>query len=537
MSTSSDHARKPSPVPMHGAARPGLRARRPPGWRAYAGTGLIVAGCSATAALMQPHFDLSNLTMVYLVGVVLSAIAFGRGPAIAAAVLSVAVFDFVFVPPRFTFEVADTQYLVTFAVMLLVAVVIGTLTAWLREQLEIARLRELRTEALYRLSNDLAVRSTAQELLQAAVARIAEVHGAPVAILLPGSSGRLEVAAGEADILGTGREREAAQWAYANGESAGSGTPVFPETHAVHLALKAPTKSLGVLSVRSSDPRVRRDPERVHLLRALASQTALALERCRLADEAQAATMEAEAERTRNALLSSVSHDLRTPLAAITGAASSLHDVAALSAETRRELADTISEEAQRLNRLIGNLLEMTRLESGTVHVRKDWHSLEEVVGAALGRLEPILGDRVVQVALPADLPLIPLDDVLFEQVLWNLIENAHKYSPEGRPIDVSAAIDGRELRLEVSDRGPGVRLGDEPHVFEKFYRGQNGAGKPGFGLGLAICRGIVAAHGGTIQAASRPGGGARFIVRLSLEGEPPTVEAEAPAEAPTGDA
>ncbi len=514
----------------------GRGARRRTGWPAYAGTSLVVAACTAIATLMQRHFDLSNLTMVYLVGVVVSAIAFGRGPAIAAAVLSVAVFDFAFVPPAFTFEVADTQYLVTFAVMLLVAVVIGTLTAWLREQLEGARLRELRTAALYRLSHDLAVQSTAGDVLRAAVARIAEVMDARVAILLPDEAGRLEALVGDLGLPGAGAERAAAQWAYDNGEMAGSGTPVFPDAQGVHLGLRAPAKTLGVLSVRSLDRRGLHDPDWLQMLRALASQTTLALERCRLAEEAQAACMQAEAERTRSALLSSLSHDLRTPLAAITGAASSLRDDAgSLSAGTRRELADTISEEVQRLNRLIGNLLEMTRLESGAIRVRKEWHSLEEVVGAALARLEASLGDRPVHLALPADPPLIPLDDVLFEQVVWNLVENAHKYSPAGRPIDITAAIDGREIRLEVADRGPGLRPGEERQVFEKFYRGTTGSGQPGFGLGLTICRGIVAAHGGTIQAAGRPGGGATFTVRLSLEGEPPAVEVEAPGEAPTG--
>jgi two-component system sensor histidine kinase KdpD len=260
----------------------------------------------------------------------------------------------------------------------------------------------------------------------------------------------------------------------------------------------------------------------------LASQTALALEGCRLAEEAHAARTQVATERSRSALLSSVSHDVRTPLAAITGAATSLRDGSAqLEESTRRELAEMIAEEAQRLNRLIGNILDMTRLESGNLRVRKEWHSLEEVVGAALVRLEGSLDVRPVLLLLSPDLPLVSLDDVLFEQVVRNLIENAHKYSPPELPIEVRAAIDGEFLRLEVADRGPGLPPGEEARIFEGFYRGANTAGIHGAGLGLAICQGIVLGHAGTLTAANRPGGGAIFTVCLPLGGEPPRVEDE----------
>jgi two-component system sensor histidine kinase KdpD len=276
--------------------------------------------------------------------------------------------------------------------------------------------------------------------------------------------------------------------------------------------------------------------ERFQLFRVLVSQTALALERCRLADEVHAARSLADTERSRNALLSSVSHDLRTPLATITGAATSLRDgTAQLADATRRDLADMIAEEAQRLNRLIGNILDMTRLESGMLQIRRDWHSLEELVGAALVRLEATLGSRPVVLDLPPDLPLVSLDGVLFEQVLTNLIENAHKYSADGLPIEIRADIAGTALRLEVADRGPGLPPGEETHVFEKFHRGSNTRAVTGAGLGLAICQGIVEAHGGTISAANRDGGGATFTVRLPLEGVPPIVEQERGASAAAG--
>jgi two-component system, OmpR family, sensor histidine kinase KdpD len=388
----------PAPAP---AGRPPVTpATETWAWRAYGGAVLIVAACTAIAAFMQRHFDPPNLTMIYLFGVVVAAIAFGRGPAVVAAVLSVAVFDFLFVPPRFDFGVSDTQYLVTFGVMLVVAIVIGTLTAWLREQRQWALYREQRTTELHRLTRDL--------------------------------------------------------------------------------------------------------------------------------------QLQAETERTRSALLSSVSHDFRTPLAVITGAASSLRDGAGtLSEQTRQELADTIAEEALRLNRLIGNLLDMTRLEAGALAPRKEWESLEEVVGAALERLEPALRNRPVLLKLAPDLPLVPLDAVLFEQAVRNLVENANKYSAEGLPIEIAAAIQGDELRFEVGDRGPGIGPGEEQRLFEKFYRGANTAGQPGVGLGLSICEAIARAHGGTVTAANRPGGGAVFTIWLPLEGAP--TQAQVPEEELTG--
>ncbi len=510
-----------------------LSTRRPPGWLAYTGTVLIVAACTGIAALMESRFELSNVSMVLLAGVVIAAVAFGRGPAVLAAVLAVAVYDFGFVPPRFTLRVSDTQYLVLLAVMLLVAIVTGTLTAWLRDQRGAAEARERQTAALYRLGHDLANARTAAEVLRAAAERITSLLGTPVAALLPGPDGRVEVVQGDPDLFGGGEdERRIAQWAYENGEPAGLEGQGFPSPRALHLPLRAAARSLAVLAVRAPQPPAAWGAG-LHLLRAMAAQAALALERCRLADEAQEARTQAETERARSTLLSSVSHDLRTPLAAITGAASSLRETGAgLPEATRRELVDEIFEQSERLNRLIGNLLDMTRLESGALRVRKEWHSLEEVIGAALVRLEAALGDRPVRVRVPEDLPLAPLDDVLFEQVVWNLVENAHKQAPPGTEIEIAASIRGGALVVEVADRGPGLAPGEERRVFEKFYRGRHAGTRPGFGLGLAICRGIVEAHGGTIEAANRPGGGALFTVCLPLEGEPPRIEEEPEAEA-----
>lgn len=494
----------------------------------FIGAAVVIALCTLVAALLERQFDLANLTMIYLLGVVIVAVLLGRAAAIFAAVAGVAVFDFVFVPPRYTFAVEDTQYLVTFSVMLLVAVLTATLTARLREQREEARVQEARSAALYRLGHDLAIRGDDAEVLASVVTRLRDLFAERVAILMPDPDGRLATACGDPSILDTQAERDAATWAHRSGVPTGMASAMHTNARGLFVPLLAGATILGVLALRAEGDATRYDPARFDLLLALASLSALAIARCRLAEDSRAARVEVEAERSRNALLQSVSHDLRTPLASITGAATGLRDGAAtLTDEAKHDLADTIAEEADRLNRLIGNILDMTRLDSGSLRARKEWHSLEEVLGAALTRLEPRLGARPVRVNGVGGLPLVPLDDVLFEQVVRNLIENAEKYSPAGTPIEIRAAVDGAWLRLDVADRGPGVPAGEEVRLFEKFYRAPNAFSRPGAGLGLTICKGFVEAHGGTLTAAPRDGGGLVFTVRLPLEGEPPVVESE----------
>ena len=491
--------------------------------RGYLWTLGIVAACTALAAVMERHFAPANLTMIYLLGVVVSGVVFGRRPAVLAAVLSVLAFDFAFVPPRFTFRVDDTQYLVTFAVMLVVAVVAGSLTASLREQREAALLRERRSATLHRLSRDLVASLGVPEVASAIAARIGEILGARVAVSLPSGGDGMRVAAGDADLLEQEDERATVRRVFENRVPEPLGvTGSAAPSPGLHLPLEAGARVLGVLTVQPADPVALADRERFHLLRALTNQAALALERSRLAGDVHRARLEAESERTRSTLLSSVSHDLRTPLASIVGAASTLRDArASLSEQDRCELADTIAEEALRLDRRVGNLLEMAKLESTSVLLRKSWHSLEEVVGASLARLEPALGGRPVHISLPADLPLVELDATSFEQVISNLIENALKYTPAGSPLEIGAEVVGPELRFHVADHGPGLAQGEAERVFEKFERGAAAGALPGSGLGLAICRAIVRAHGGRIEAGERPGGGAVFSVFVPLSPAP----------------
>lgn len=315
-------------------------------------------------------------------------------------------------------------------------------------------------------------------------------------------------------------------WAFDHGQAAGRGTGTLAAAEARYLPLKTARGAVGVLGVKPTDPAIYLTPDQRRLLEAFASLAALAVERAQLAAQAEQARVQIETERLRNSLLSSVSHDLRTPLAGITGAASSLlADSSPLDAGTRQELTQSIYDEANRLNLLVRNLLDMTRLESGGIQVNKAWQPLEEVLGAALTRMEPALAGRPVTVRLDPDLPLAPLDEVSIAQVLVNLLENAIKYTPPDSPIDLAAWADGAKVVVEVADRGPGLAAGDEQRVFEKFYRADKSAG--GVGLGLAICRGIVEAHGGHIWAENRLGGGVAFCFELPIEGQPPVVPQE----------
>jgi two-component system, OmpR family, sensor histidine kinase KdpD len=502
--------------------------RRPSNGRAYVRALAVVVVCTGLARLMFPHFAPANLIMVYLVGVVIVALGCGRGPAMLASLLSVAAFDFFFVPPYLTFVVEDTEYIITFAVMLLVAVIISTLTVRIKEQAEIAHDRERRTAQLYAMSRAFANSRSTQALMRVAAKHISDLFHCPVVMLLPDAQGHVTVLAREqlADAPSE-HDQGVAQWVYDYGQTAGIGTECLPGAQGLYLPLITSRGTAGVLGIYPARASYAFLPDEVQLLETFANQTAVAIERARLAEETEEARVQIETERLRNALLSSISHDLRTPLSAITGAVSSLlTNDRTLAADDRHELAQVAYEEAERLNRLVGNLLEMTRLESGGIQVEKEWELLEEIVGSTLNRLGTRLDDHPIAVKLPPDLPLVPIDSVLIEQVLLNLLDNALKYTPPGSPIELSGQARGREVVVSVADRGPGLPPGDEKRVFDKFYRAQPKT-SGGVGLGLTICRGIVEAHAGRIWAENRPSGGARFSFTLPLDGQPPEVSAE----------
>ncbi len=497
---------------------------------ASAATSAIATG---VAWLIFGRGRLTDVVMTYLLGIVVVAMRFGYGPSLLATGLAIVLVDFFFVEPYFSFAVSDFQHVVTFGVMLVVAVVISSLTERIRNQADAARSREQRTASLYAITRELASLRTTGNLAAAAVTHIHEVFDAKAAVLLHGDGGRLtKIATGalgfEDAFEPDAKDMGVADWVWRNDKPAGLGTDTLPSAAALYLPLREARGRVGVLGVLPSDKRRFSNPEQRGLLEVFASQVASALERARLSEEAQQTHVEMESDRLRRSLLSSVSHDLRSPLAVIAGAARSLSEPDEITRNARRELAHTIGEESDRLSSLVRNLLDMTKLTSGAVKVNKEWQPLDEVVAAALARMEEQLRPWKVSVNLPRDPPLLPIDAVLIEQVLVNLLENATKYTPKGTALELSARLDDREVIVELSDRGPGIPLDQVAAIFEKFYRLPREREGGGAGLGLAICRGIILAHGGRIWAENRAGGGASFYFTIPIEGAPPTRTAAA---------
>jgi two-component system sensor histidine kinase KdpD len=488
---------------------------------------LVVSLCTGVAALMSSYFESVDLVMVYLLGIVITASRTSTWPALFATLFSIAAFDFFFIPPYNTFAVNDIRHVVTFIVMFIISVVISRLTLRVRQQAEAARMRERRTAALYNLSRDLVRERGTERLSELAVKHIGEVFDSQVVILVPDEQNRLAISvSGPSAFTPDQQELSVAQWVYEHRQPAGLSTDTLPGAKALYLPLIASGGPVGVVGI---EPRTTGDafePEQLHYLEGFANQAAIALERSFLASATQNALLKAETESLRNTLLSSISHDLRTPLSAITGAATTLlqNDIA-LDRQNRLELLQTIQEEADHLNRIMKNVLDMTRLESGAITVNKEWQPLEEIVGAVLNRLGERLNDHPVKVNLQGNLPLIPFDSLLLEQVFMNLFDNAIKYSPKGTPLELSASESFYTVTIELADRGPGIVQGDEERIFEKFVRGRGAGG--GVGLGLAICRTIINAHGGKIWAENREGGGAVFRFTLSAAGLPPAPKRE----------
>lgn len=499
-------------------------------WRPYfLAAGAVAAAGLVAAGLARAGLAEANVVMTFLAAVAVVAARLGRGPAVLASVAAVLVFDFFFVPPYLSFAVSDTQYAITFGVMLAIGLLVSTLTARLRSQLEGGRVRERRLAALVHLGKLLGAVSGEAFLVAAAGRQVADLLGGEVVIYLRGDAGGPRLVYGDGSAVAAHPvSGPAAHWVIGHDQPAGAGTDTLPNAPALFLPLTGSQSTVGAIGVRAAGPDGRLSPDQRQLVEACAGQLALALERDRLTLAAVEAETRAEAEKVRNTLLNGVSHDLRTPLAAVAGAADTLLNTPPADDGTRRQLLETVADEAVRLGRLLENVLQMSRLEAGAAAPNRQWHVLEEVIGSALHRTRRELEGRPVGVRIPPDLPLVSVDGVLLEQVFVNLLENAARHTPAGTPVTVTAAVEGSQLAVAVADAGPGLPPGSEARAFDKFYRASPGADAGrGSGLGLAIGRAIAQAHGGTIAARNRPGGGAEFVVRLPLAEDAPRVPGE----------
>lgn len=455
----------------------------------YVAAVLLVAGATALGKTLFSNVQPTNQVMLYLLAVVISGLGWGRESTVLASALGVAAFDFFFVPPVFFMSVEEAEYLITFTAFLAVALAIGNLTGRLRDHVAMLAARERETTALYAFSQRMVAARDLREVGSAVAVQVSDTFGCPVALSLP--SGKTFASPGFA-----------------------------ASDRAEQIPLETPQGVVGVL-VMGKDADL--DVSQRRLLEILAAQAAVVVERAMLAEEARRAQLLLEEERLHDALLHSISHSLRTPLSSIIGSLSTLLDPGPeeLSPVVRHDLVEAAREEAERLNGIVGNLLDMTRLETGHLRLLVDWYDLEDVIGAALGQAERTLNKRQVRVDLPEGLPLVALDQVLIMQVLGNLLDNAVKYSRPGSPLEIGVRRAGSEVEISVADRGPGIPEAERQRVFAKFYRVDRPGSPSGTGLGLAICKGIVEAHHGRIWAEGRPGGGTviRFTLPVGREG------------------
>ncbi|MBV9249034.1 MAG: sensor histidine kinase KdpD [Acetobacteraceae bacterium] len=484
---------------------------------AYAGTVASVAIALAIALLLRETLAVASISLAFLTAVLVSAVLWGLGPALSACLLSVLAYNFFFLPPVYTFTIADPENVVTLFFFAITAVIASNLTARVRAQAITARSRARITEELYQFNRKLAVAASLEDVLWATVHQIALMLRVNVVLLLP-QDHRLAVCAGfppedrldEADLA-------AASWTWEKNRPAGRGADTLPGAKRLFLPMQTGRGPVGVIGIDRDELGPLLTPDQQRLLNALADQAALAIERVNLVEAVDRARLAAETDRLRSALLTSISHDLRTPLASILGSATSLRS--SRDPETRETLVSTIQDEAERLNRFIGNLLDMTRLESGPITVGTTLADVSDIAGSALRRAEKILAGHKVEVKIQHELPLVAVDEVLLEQALFNLLDNAAKYTPEGSTISIAAWRDNSHVRLQVRDEGPGIPAAELDRVFEKFYRaGGTDRRRAGTGLGLAICRGFVEAMHGTVTAANRTDrSGAVFTIMLPI--------------------
>ena len=494
-------------------------------WQHYAWSlGSIVLTTAANAAVLSlvPWASYLVVGLTELLAVLLIAVYLGRGPALLAALVSAISWNFLFIEPRFTLQISEAQDVILFFLYFAIAIFVGNMTARLRSQERLASNNAERTSALYALAHETATAVNMNDVLRVAVTQIGGAFDAEVAILLAQGPELSREPHPASTLAIDDKGYSVAVWCFENGRVAGHFTDTLPLADAQFLPLHTPDRTVGVLGLRTRGGALPFSESL--LLETFASQIALSIERELLDEAAEQTTMLQESERLFTTLLNSISHELRTPIATITGAASSLLDPQMGGhAPTRTQLAADIQDAGNRLNRLVANLLDMSRLESGQLRLKLEWCDLGDVVGVAVERLDHCLGGRPVAIGQAAAVPLVRLDFVLMEQVFVNLLDNACAYTPPGSPIDIAIDHVGRSVIVTITDHGPGLSADDLDHVFDKFYRSADAA-TGGTGLGLSICRGLVEAHGGTLTANNAPGAGARFTVRLPADAAPPPV-------------
>jgi two-component system sensor histidine kinase KdpD len=474
---------------------------------------IIIIVITAFGLLIRDWITPTNLVMPYLLGVVSIAIALGRGPAVFASVMGVFAFDIFLVPPYLTLVVDDTEYIITFLALFLVSVVISNLTYQVKEQAIQAKEREARVTSLYNLSHDLTGAYSIDNVVLAILENISGTLQHDLWLFLKDNNGDNEFTIWMTSGAAERSVDEAVLFTYSSGQPSGPGTNSHPHSQTINLPLSTNTGRVGVLSISETGVGGKISPEKLQLLEAYANLSALALERIFLNRQASQAQLLKEKEQLQSALLNSISHDFRTPLATITGTLSSLDSgIEQLDPKTRQDLTRNAWSEAEKLNRLVGNLLNMSRLESGALNLQLEPVDVQDLIGATLEQMKSRL-THPVNIELPDELPLIEADFVLVEQALLNLLENAIKYSPEGAPIDISVHLSDECLFVDVQDHGPGIPAQDLPHIFEKFYRVRQMPNPGGVGLGLAIAKGILDAHQATLEAIPGETGGMVFRI------------------------
>jgi two-component system sensor histidine kinase KdpD len=504
----------------------------------YTAIVLMIALLTVLAMPVRSYLGQVNIAMLYLVPVLFSAVVWGRYFSVVAAILGIISFDFFFIPPTFTFTVFDLRYLFSFAIFLLVALMTGTLSARLRQHIIYARQREARMVALYALSREISATNELEKALEQVAKKVYESVESQVVILLPGADNKLVVRAksdAEQKILVDENEKAVALWVYEHGQTAGRGTDTLVGADCTYVPMRTEQGILGVLGVRPRDSR-HLSPEQRRLLEAFASLGAVAVNRIQLVEQAKETHLLAESERLHAALFNSISHELRTPLTSIIGAVTGLLDEDDLyDSVSRRDLLQTIKQGALRMHRLVNNLLDMTRVESGYLQLSKEWCDVQDMIGVAASQVEA-LRSRPLKIEAAPDLPLVQADFVLIEQVLVNLLDNAAKYSGPDSEISVKALHNREEVAISVTDHGPGIPEEDRELVFDKFYRLRASRQIGGTGLGLTICKAIVDAHGGRIWVSGNPGGGALVTFTLPLLAAAPEKIPEPESSASAGD-